>query len=369
MSDVFEVRHPPGEEAVGSLPVPPRAVALAGVAVTLALLVAGLWWAKWMPYAGKTRQLALTRAWSGTPIFGASGTPGSAPSLAGALHFTRTYVGAVWKAAAVAILVAAAMEALVPRRWLVRLLSRRRTVGQGLVGGLLAVPCMMCTCCTSPVVVGMRRRGVPVGASVAFWLGNPLLNPAVLAFLWLTLPWQFVGVRVTVGLAVVVGGAVVAGRLQRPRSATASVPAVPNADDALDWGRLPVRFVAALGRYAVILVPEYLVVVFVTGWLSGWLSDWPGLSTAGGPVALLVVAVVGALLVVPTGGEVPVLLGLVTAGAGLGIAGVLLITLPALSAPSLAMVARSLSWRVTTAVAGLAIGGGIAAGVLLLALG
>lgn len=359
---------------------PPRRVGVTGVLVVLALLVAGLLWAKWLPYAERTRTLSATGAWSGSAIFGTSGQPGSAPSVAGALDFTRAYAAAVWKAALVALVVAAAIESLVPRRWFVQLMSRRTAAGQGVMGAALSLPSMMCTCCTSPVAIGLRRKGAPIGASVAYWLGNPLLNPAVLVFLALTLPWQLVAVRAVVGVVLVVGAAVaaaaVAGRVRgsdepepevspgRTRSSWLGAP--PGAEgDATQVRELPLRFARTLARYVLVLVPEYLVLVLLTGWLSGWLSDFAGLDRAAGPVALLVVGLVGAALVIPTGGEIPVVAGLVAAGAGFGVVGVLLITLPALSIPSILMVARTFSWRVTAAVTSVVVAGGLVAGVAL----
>ncbi|WP_345505529.1 permease [Terrabacter aeriphilus] len=359
---------------------PPRRVGVTGVLVVLALLVAGLLWAKWLPYAERTRTLSATGAWSGSAIFGASGEPGSAPSVAGALDFTRAYAAAVWKAALVALVVAAAIESLVPRRWFVRLMSRRSAVGQGVTGAALSLPSMMCTCCTAPVAIGLRRKGAPIGATVAYWLGNPLLNPAVLVFLALTLPWQLVAVRVVVGVVIVLGAAVaaaaVAGRVRgadvpapeisvgRTRSPWLGAPAGEEGD-ATQVRELPLRFARTLVRYVVVLVPEYLVLVLLTGWLSGWLSDFAGLDRAAGPVALLVVGLVGAALVIPTGGEIPVVAGLVAAGAGFGVVGVVLVTLPALSIPSILMVARTFSWRVTAAVTSVVVVGGIVAGLAL----
>ncbi|GAA0235297.1 permease [Cryptosporangium japonicum] len=316
------------------------------------MFAAGLLWAKWLPHTAKTASLADTGTWDGGPIFT---TAGSTPSLSGAVDFTVAYFRAVWKAALVGLVVAAALEAFVPKDRLARLLTRRTRWGQGVAGGLLSMPSMMCTCCTSPVAVGLRRRGAPVGATVAYWLGNPLLNPAVLIFLALTLPWPYAAVRAAVGAAVVLAAAVVAARVAGP---------APDVEAAA--GPAP-RFSRILLLYALMLVPEYLVLVFATGWLSGWLANWAGLGDAGGPLALLLIGLVGAALVIPTGGEIPVVVGLVAAGASLGTAGVLLITLPALSVPSIVMVARAFSWRVTAAVTGLVVAGGVVAGALLAA--
>ncbi|GGC90098.1 membrane protein [Tersicoccus solisilvae] len=327
------------------------------------VVLAGFAWAKWVPYAGRASTLAGTHTWSGSSIFVGAG---SAPSLTGALRFTGAYAAAVWPAAVVGITVGAALESLVPRHWLVRLLARRSRLAQGVAGGVLALPTMMCSCCTAPVASSLRRRGVPVGAAVAYWLGNPLLNPAVFLFLALTLPWPFVAVRAGVGAAVVLLAAVLAARWAPD---TGVRPMVTDEVGPTSVAALLRRFAVTLARYVGIIVPEYLVLVFLTGLLSGWLSDWAGLGAAGGPLALLVVGVVGAILVIPTGGEIPVIVGLVAAGASMGVAGVLLITLPALSLPSLVMVARSFGWRALLPTTLVVVAGGVTAGGLLLALG
>lgn len=58
-------------------------------------------------------------------------------------------------------------------------------------------------------------------------------------------------------------------------------------------------------------------------------------------------AVVGTLVVIPTAGEISILHGLSVAGLALGPVGALLITLPAVSAPSMAMVWRAFGARAT----------------------
>lgn len=339
-----------------------RRIGYVGIAITLAIVVAGLMWAKWVPYESRAHALAGTGTWDGKAIFGKAGTPGSAPSWAGMWAFFVTYVQAVWKAALVAVLVAAALEALVPRRLLLRVLARRNGLGQGLAGGLLALPGMMCTCCTAPVAIGLRRRGAPAGAAMAYWLANPLLNPAVLVFLGLTLPWQFVSTRAVIGAVVVAAAALVAARQAR-FVPTEIAPAFE--DDPQRWSQLPGRYLRALARYLVVVVPEYVLLVLATGLLSGRLSNFAHLAGAAGPLSLLLVGVVGAALVIPTGGEIPVIVGLVAAGASTGVAGMLLITLPAVSAPSLVMVARSFTVRTTVTITGCVIAGGLLAAALL----
>lgn len=341
-----------------------RRIGIIGVAVTIALFGVGLLWAKWMPYTDKIATLTDTHQWSGKSVFLASGQPGAAPTTHGAWAFWAAYFQSVWKAIVVAVVVAAAIEVFVPRRWLVGLFARRTAFGQGALAGLAATPSMMCTCCTAPVAIGLRRRGVPLGATVAYWLANPLLNPAVLAFIALTLPWQFVATRLVVGVLVVLGAAMLANKLMTRGQPTAFA----TDSDEIDTpriGNVLGRFGLTLAKYLAILVPEYALLVLLTGWFSGWLSNFAGLDRAAGPIALLAVGAVGAALVIPTGGEIPVIIGLLAAGASLGVVGTLLITLPALSLPSMVMVARTMTWQVIAAIATLVIAGGLlAVGVL-----
>jgi uncharacterized protein len=365
-------------ESLGSARVAPRGklfVGIAGLTVLAVVFTAGLAWAKWIPYGHKAVKLSSSHSWSGGTMFADSGKPGALPTFSGAWHFSWVYFQEIWKGFLVALLIAAAFDALVPRAWLVSLLNRRTRLGQATAGGAAALPSLMCTCCTSPLAVGLRRRGAGSTASLAYWVGNPLLNPAVLVFLFLVLPWRFGVVRILVGVAVVVGGSLLVTRLLGPREPDRDRPLPPELRTAGDpdpvrLSQFPLRFARSLLRLAVILIPLYLVVLYIVGFFSGWLSDFSGLDASLGIAAVLVCALLGTLLVVPTGGEIPVILALTTVpaamtGVGAATAGALLITLPALSLPSMMMVGRALSWRLTLGMAAVVAAAGLCSGLLL----
>lgn len=347
-----------------------RAVGAAGVAVVLTLAAGLLWWAKWAPYSAKVGGLTSSHHWAGHSTLAASGIrPGSAPSWDSAWSFTVDYGQAVWKALLAGLLIAAALQSLVPRDWLMRIVSRRRAVSSAASGGLMSLPSMMCTCCTAPVAVSLRRCGAPTSAVLAYWMGNPLLNPAVLVFLALVAPWQWVATRAVIGVLLVVFGSAFIARFARRRplevdSRRATTPLaadISKPDDEFSLGRAPWRFAKALGRLALFLVPEYFVVVLLIGAFGGWLFP---MSSGSGNQTLAIAAslILGTLLVIPTAGEIPLAQGLSAAGFGLGVIGALLITLPAVSLPSLVMVGRALTWRVTlAAAAGVAVAGAAAA--------
>ena len=66
-------------------------------------------------------------------------------------------------------------------------------------------------------------------------------------------------------------------------------------------GQSPLRFARSLLQLTAILIPAYVLVLFVFGYLSGWLSGFSSLDARLGIAAVLVCAVVGTLLVIPTG--------------------------------------------------------------------
>ncbi|WP_082959000.1 permease [Mycobacterium sp. E3198] len=327
--------------SVNAIRAPGRAAVALGAAVTLTVFVAGLLWAKWLPYAAKALRAQRTEHWSASNILTVGGVrAGDGPTWHAATTFFHTYFLSIWQALVVALLVSASVQALLPKSWLPRLLNRRGVVSSALAGGVAGMPSMMCTCCTAPVAVTLRRKGVGRVAAIAYWLGNPLLNPAVLVFLFFVAPWQWTLTRLVVGIATVVGVAAAAGLVTRG-GAEPQAEAVALAPPA-------VGFVRALLRLGLFLLPEYAVLVLLVGAFRGWLLTLTGLPHHGLLIVVLA-AVVGTLIVIPTAGEIPILQGLALLGVSSGPLGALLITLPVVSAPGIAMVSRSFGWKATAA--------------------
>jgi len=206
-------------DALTSDRTPGRGRVLVGIGLTVVIAVAVLLWSKWVPYAARLADISGSGTYPGSSILTVGGVkPGDPPSWDAALSFTVAYGNAVWKALVAALLISAALQVLVPRRWLLRVLDQPGRFRAALAGGLVSTPTMMCTCCTAPVAATLRRNGVRTAAVVAYWLGNPLLNPAVLAFLIVVAPWQWTVTRLVFGLLLVVGGATLVARLTGDRS-------------------------------------------------------------------------------------------------------------------------------------------------------
>ena len=114
------------------------------------------------------------------------------------------------------------------------------------------------------MVTGLRASGASTGSAVAFFLGNPALNPAVLVFLVLTLGWGWAALRLVLALVLVLGTAALAARVAPGRLVAPAGQSQVQAEAEPSTGQDRHRAVAwlrSLVRLTVSLVPEYVILV------------------------------------------------------------------------------------------------------------
>jgi uncharacterized membrane protein YraQ (UPF0718 family) len=339
----------------------PRGRTLVQAAMLALVAVAGLAYVKWLPYWHKGFAAAAHHS-IGASILTAGAAAPPAPSAQAAIAYALAYGKAVWQALVLGLVLGSGVQALLPAEWVARVLGRR-SFGSALAGGLLALPGMMCTCCAAPVVAGLRRSRASAGAAVAFWLGNSVLNPATLVFIGFVLGWKWTALRLVLGAAMVFGLGWLAGRMAPEAQGAEPLPiaAGPAGNPFARWLRL-------LAGMSLRLVPEYLLLVLLLGAARGWLFPVIGPDVAAHFAWVAVFALAGMVFVIPTAGEAPIIQAMLSLGAGAGAAGALLMTLPPVSAPSLAMLARAFPPRVLVMVAAGVVAFGVVGGALALAL-
>jgi uncharacterized membrane protein YraQ (UPF0718 family) len=310
---------------------------LTGVLVFVVLAVAGVFYAKWDPYYGKLLTVAATHTLGPSIV---TGTARTAPPVGvqAALSYFVSYFKAIWVALVVGLVIGAGVQTLIPERWLLTVLGRGGFQSAA-VAAAAAVPSMMCTCCSAPVAVSLGKKGVSTGAVLAYWVGNPVLNPATIVFMGFVLGWHWAVLRIVMGLVLVMGAVYIGNRWGRSAEAAAVLDRLDAA--TTEAGSRVTLFFRTLLRLAITLLPEYVIIVGVLGAVRAWL--FPAITPAvGGSLWLaLGLAVAGALFVIPTAGEIPIVQSLMTYGLGRTGAGALMMTLPAVSLPSLAMVSQA----------------------------
>jgi uncharacterized membrane protein YraQ (UPF0718 family) len=352
------------------MPAALRSARTARWSVFLLLAIAGLFYVKWFPYYGRAFDAASQHSIGKSILMGdASSAPD--PSLSAALAYALAYGKAIWKAMVLGLLLGSGLQALIPASWVQRALGSRSFAGT-VAGGLMGIPGMMCTCCAAPVVVGLRRQRAEAGPSVAFWLANTMLNPATLVFTGFVLGWNWTLLRVVLSVPMVFGLGYLANRFtakEGPTSIDAPRPQAAPEPDAESMAEVGRRWITVFIRMTLRLIPEYIVIVLLLGAARAWMFPHIGPDVGEQWFWIVALAVAGMLFVIPTAGEVPIVQAMLALGMGIGPAAALLITLPPVSLPSMAMLGRYLPWQLLLALAAAVVGFGVLAGVIASGLG
>ncbi len=249
----------------------------------------------------------------------------------------------------------AASAALVPDVRLRNLLNKKGALGAG-VGGSLGLPLFMCSACSAPVSVGFYRSGASLETSLGMVLGSALFNPVGILAIFLLMPLPMALARVIFGLTAIflLVPMIAQGKGAHRLEATgarmpprASPVKVTGADswaaafkDALSawWTHttqvslrlVPAMFVAGFAVGAVLLVVQ-----------PQSLSRFGAESIA----IVLLAALVGTLLQLPTLFEIPLVLGVMALGLGIGPATALLLTAPSSGVVTFMLLRRDLGWK------------------------
>ncbi len=203
-------------------PAPARALAMLPVLAFAAIAIGGLYYVKWHPYYGRAFVAAAHHSLGGSIVSGTAAAPPAAGWQAG-ITYSIAYIRAIWQALVLGLALGAGVQVLLPRQAVVRLFAGR---GASARAAGAALPSMMCTCCAAPVAVGLIRSEADGAAALAYWLANPVLNPATLVFIGFVLGWGWAALRLVLGAALVFALSHLAARLL---PAGGRVPAPPDA--------------------------------------------------------------------------------------------------------------------------------------------
>jgi uncharacterized protein len=332
------------------------------ISIILFIAVAGLFYVKWMPYYNKAFLAFANHSIGKSILMGTVAQP-PAPSWHAAFDYAIAYGKAIWQAMVLGLLLGSALQEFAPRAWIARVLGQAsfRSVA---FGGILAIPSMMCTCCAAPVVIGLRRANASAAATTAFWLGNTVLNPATLIFMGFVLGWKWTGLRLALGIPLVFGTGYLVSRLSRNGEMAGLLTHLSQAvaESAVEGPSIK-GWLTRFARLVIGLIPEYLVLVLILGAARAWLFPIAGPAVGNDLQWIVLMSAAGLLFVIPTAGEVPIVQAMLALGVGAGPAAAVMMTLPPISLPSLAMTGKVLSVRVLGVISLAVFVMGIAAGL------
>ena len=191
-----------------------------------------------------------------------------------------------------------------------------------------------------------------------------MLNPATLVFMGFVLGWHFAFIRLVAGLLTVL---VVATLVQKLVKDTAAEPAAVELDVSEPQGGFFARWGRALWQLFWSTIPVYILAVLVLGAARVWLFPHADGVVGNTLFWVIAMAIAGCLFVIPTAAEIPIVQTMMLAGMGFAPALALLITLPAVSVPSLIMLRKAFPAKALWLTGGLvALCGAVVGGLALL---
>jgi uncharacterized membrane protein YraQ (UPF0718 family) len=225
-------------------------------------------------------------------------------------------------------------------------LGGRRGLGANLIAALLGTITPFCSCSSIPLFIGFTGAGLPVGVTFSFLISSPLVDLASLVLLAGIFNWKVALAYVAVGVLLAVIGGVLIDRLRMERYLEPLANAGAGAG-SVDWPQLTRR---ERGAYALNqtreVVSKVWVYVLIGVGVGAAIHNWvpqdflDAFLGANNWWSVPAATLIGIPLYADVFGMLPVAEALVARGVGLGTALALMMSVTALSLPSLILLRR-----------------------------
>jgi len=249
--------------------------------------------------------------------------------------------------------------------------------GRGLLAGLVLAALLgavtpFCSCSSIPLFIGFVAAGVPLSITLSFLIASPLINEVAVVMLGGTFGWGVTAVYVAAGLVLAVAAGWVLSRFDLDRWVEPFVFSTPVAALTAEDGSptLAARIDAARAETREIVGkvwPYVLVGVGIGALIHGWVPADLFARYAGSdnPLAVVVATIAGIPLYANAAGVVPLAEALWAKGVALGTVMAFMMSVVALSVPSLVMLRRVLRTPLLVLFTAIITAGIVAVGLLL----
>ncbi len=263
---------------------------------------------------------------------------------------------------AFAFLIGGAVSSLVlPQGMIRRLLHSSGTKGSA-YGGLLGAPLMMCSACSVPVALGWKKRGANIETTLGVVMGAAMLNIMGLTTIFVLFPGPTAWGRILASVILVViftplivnllvrwnsGRPITSDYLEKQaikselEEASIVNPVVDNPGWA-ESGRLAIinwwnSSVEIAYRLFIPMTGAMFLAAFIRLMLPPEVVET---YMGSGLLAIVIISAFGTLIAIPTLFEIPLVLGFLFIGMGLGPASALIVTAPSVSIVSYFMLKK-----------------------------
>ena len=256
---------------------------------------------------------------------------------------------------AFAFLIGGAITSLVlPQGVIRRLLNSSGTKGST-YGGLLGAPLMMCSACSVPVALGWKQRGANIETTLGVVMGASLLNIMGLTTIFVLFPGQAAWGRIVASVLLVVLFTPLIVKLaaqfsnrrsklsaadyldkQAASAENQSCTILDTIEDNAGWTEAGLLALKNWWNSSVEIAYRLFIPMTGAMFLAAMIRLMlpPGAVETylgSGFIAIVVLAAFGTLIAIPTLFEIPLVLGFLFIGMGMGPAAALLVTAPSVS--------------------------------------
>jgi uncharacterized membrane protein YraQ (UPF0718 family) len=282
--------------------------------------------------------------------------------VGGSLHFFLYDTVKIFLLLSVLIFGISYLQSFFPPERTRRILGRFHGIGANMLGALLGTVTPFCSCSSIPLFIGFTRAGLPLGVTFSFLISSPLVDLASVLLLASIFNWRVALAYVLVGLVLAVVGGTLISRLKLEKHVEPFVLSGGSVDgedqrmtvrDRLDFARAQVLDIVRK------VWPYILAGVAIGAAIHDWIPE--SFITAvlgkGNVFSVLLATLVGAPMYADIFGTLPIAEALVGKGVGLGTVLAFMMSVTALSLPSMILLKRVVKTKLLVIFAGIVLVG------------
>jgi len=266
--------------------------------------------------------------------------------LAGSVHFFIYDVIKIFILLSVLIYSISNVQSYFPPERTRRILGQRQGLGANTLAALLGTLTPFCSCSSIPLFIGFTSAGLPLSITFSFLISSPLVDLASVILLASIFNWTIALSYVIVGLVLAVLGGTLIGYLNLGGQVEAFVYQSPVHDNDTD-GQISRRERLEYARDQVIEIVQrvwlyVLIGVGIGAAIHNWIPQELVSATLGQDRwwSVLIATLAGVPMYADIFGTLPIAEALVLKGVGVGTALAFMMSVTALSRPSLIMLKR-----------------------------
>ncbi|MEO9824607.1 MAG: permease [Paracoccaceae bacterium] len=266
--------------------------------------------------------------------------------FAGSVHFFIYDVIKIFLLLSVLIFSISYVQSYFPPERTRRILGQRKGLGANTSAALLGTLTPFCSCSSIPLFIGFTSAGLPLSVTFAFLISSPLVDLASVILLASIFNWTIALSYVIVGLVLAVLGGTLIGRLKLEGQVEAFVFQSPVSDHDNDGETSRgERLIYARDQVSDIVHRVWLFVLIGVGIgaaIHNWIPESLIAATLGQDMwwSVFVATLAGIPMYADIFGTLPIAEALVQKGVGVGTALAFMMSVTALSLPSMIMLKR-----------------------------